>query len=129
MVSILIKRNKCQGDSKHLRSTWNSYLITPGFWKIRYFLRLDKTGKPVQGRLYNGRLSAIDFDWGHDHYNNPGKGGNGQKFSKGVVHVQEYRFRKDGTVDRISQNARLMTNDEIKTYGPILKYFDPKIKF
>lgn len=93
------------------------------------YLRLDKTGKPVQGRLYKGRLSAIDFDWGHDHYNNPGKGGNGQKFSKGVVHVQEYRFKQDGTVDRISQNARPMTPDEIKTYGPILKYFNPKVKF
>ncbi len=110
-----------------LKGTHSSLPLAAGNSDI--YLRLDKFGNPVQGRLYNGRLSAIDFDWGHDHCNNPRKGGDGKRFSKGTVHVQEYHFKSDGTVDRVSQNARLMNHYEIQKYGPILKHFSPNVKF
>lgn len=97
--------------------------------KSDMYLRLDKFGNPTQARVYNGRMGTLDFDWGHEHYNNPGKGGDGKKFAKGVVHVQEYHYKQDGTVDRISQNVRLMSESEIKLFGDILKHFNPKVKF
>ena len=93
------------------------------------YLRLDKFGNPVQARLYVNRYSSIDFDWGHSHYNNPKKGGDGKVFNKGVVHIQEYKIKSDGTVERISYNARLANDEEINKYGEILKSFAPKIKF
>ena len=48
-------------------------------------------------------------------------------FPKGVVHVQSYSVSDIGI--RYSNNARLMTEAEIKKYGEILKAFNPNVKF
>lgn len=110
-----------------LTGTHTSLPLAAG--KSDMYLRLDKYGTPVQVRLYVDRFSAIDFDWGHDHYNNPKKGGNGQSFPKGTVHIQEYKFKHDGSADRISVDARFMNLQEIIKYGAVLKHFNPHIKF
>ncbi|MBD5303696.1 MAG: hypothetical protein HDS18_02950 [Bacteroides sp.] len=93
------------------------------------YLRLDNFGNPVQARVYINRFSSLDFDWGHPHYNNPKKGGDGKVFPKGVVHIQEFTSESDGSGYRMSYNARYASEAEINKYGEILKAFNPKIKF
>lgn len=88
------------------------------------YLRANRDGQVVQAKLYINRKQCIDFDWGHQHKN---ANGDGKVFPKGVVHVQRYDA-SDITV-RHSNNARLMTESEIKKYGAILKAFNPHVKF
>jgi hypothetical protein len=71
---------------------------------------------------------CIDFDWGHTHKND-GVGCDGRIFPKGVVHVQTYKVESDSSITRLSNNARYMSDNEIKKYGPIIKAFNPKVKF
>lgn len=79
-----------------------------------------------QGRVYLDHKVCVDFDWSHLHIN---KGGDGRAFKQGVVHVQVWKENKDGTFTRISNQARNMSNAEMKKYGPIIKAFCPDVKF
>jgi hypothetical protein len=88
------------------------------------YLRVGKSGNVIQAKVYVDRKHSLDFDWGHEH-RNKGAGSNSQVFPKGVVHVQKY----SQTNQRISNQARYMTDAEIEKYGAILKHFDPKVKF
>lgn len=88
------------------------------------YLRIGKDGNIIQAKLYKDRKHCLDFDWGHQHKN---KGDNKTIFPKGVVHVQAYSVDNVGI--RYSNNARLMTESEIKKYGAILKAFNPNVKF
>lgn len=91
------------------------------------YLCLGEDGLPKQLRMYDKNHRAImDFDWGHTHYNNPKNGGNGELFSPGVVHVQEF---SSSSYDRLSSNARYMNNEEIATIGNIIRHYNPNVKF
>ncbi len=94
------------------------------------YFKVGPDGDIIQGRYYDTeRRSALDFDWGHDHYNNPKHGGDGQRFDKGVVHVQKYTVNEKGVPLRKSNDARLMTEEEIEKFGPIILHFNPTVKF
>jgi hypothetical protein len=88
-----------------------------------YFKKGDD-GLASQAKVYKDRKTVLDFDWNHEHKNR-----NGRVFPKGTVHVQMYRVNSDGSLTRLSDNARSMNNHEMKKYGPILKYFNPNVKF
>lgn len=77
-----------------------------------------------QARVYVGQKTILDFDWSHAHTNK----GDGRKFERGTVHVQVWKQNKDGTFIRIN-DARSMSNAEMKKYGPILKDYCPSVKF
>lgn len=87
------------------------------------YFRQNKNGV-CQARLYIGQKTFLDFDWSHTHKNSDGR-----IFDKGVVHVQLWKQNSDGTFVRLSNNARSMSNAEMKKYGPILKDFCPSVKF
>ncbi len=87
------------------------------------YLRTGADGNIIQAKLYKDRKHCLDFDWGHAHKN----AGENTIFPKGVVHVQTYSVTSVGV--RYSNNARLMTESEIKKYGDILKAFNPSVKF
>lgn len=91
------------------------------------YLRTDPIGKVVQARVYVSRTMTIDFDWGHDH-RNPGTP-RSEQFHKGTVHVHEHSALCNGKFDRDSNAARLMTDEEITRYGPVLRHFNSKVKF
>jgi len=88
-----------------------------------YFKKGDD-GFASQAKVYKDRKTVLDFDWNHEHKNSDGR-----VFPKGTVHVQVYRVNSDGSLTRLSKDARLMTHQEMKVYGPILKYFNPNAKF
>ena len=76
---------------------------------------------PVQLRVFEGRTAHKDFDFGHPHEDKK----TGKKYPKGVVHVQV--FDENGIRD--NKHARYMNNEEIRKYGPILRYLNPNVKF
>lgn len=78
-----------------------------------------------QARVYLGHKMTIDFDWSHDHTNKT----DGRHFERGVVHVQVWKQNSDGTFTRLSNQARMMSNEEMKKYGPLIKAFCHKVKF
>ncbi len=84
-----------------------------------------KEGVAMQAKLYVDRKTLLDFDWDHSHANKK----TGEFFPKGTVHIQEYYVDKNGETKRHSGKARLMTDAEIKKYGPIIHAFNPKVKF
>lgn len=88
------------------------------------YFKKGQDGSASQAKVYKDRKTVLDFDWSHTHKNS-----NGRVFNKGTVHVQVYRVNSDGSLTRLSNDARLMNNHEIKKYGPILKYFNPNVKF
>lgn len=88
------------------------------------YFKKGKDGKASQAKVYKDRKTVLDFDWSHNHKNSDGR-----IFLKGTVHVQVYRVNADGSLTRLSNSARLMNNHEMKLYGPILKYFNPDVKF
>lgn len=90
------------------------------------YLCLGTDGQPKQLRLFKDHHATVDFDWGHPHYNNPKFGGNGEKFPKGVVHVQPFSSSSD---DRFGMNARYMNNEEMATIGQVIHYYNPNAKF
>lgn len=92
------------------------------------YFRVGKDGTVIQGRVYINRRSCIDFDWGHTH-TNKGADSDGRVFQKGIVHVQEYRIEDKQTITRLSNNARYMSDEEIKKYGAIIKAYNPNVKF
>lgn len=86
------------------------------------YFRQNMTGV-CQARVYVGQKNYLDFDWSHIHTNS-----DGTKFDRGSVHVQAWKQNKDGTFSRLSDNARRMSNAEMKKYGPILKDYCPSVK-
>ena len=88
------------------------------------YFKVGADGLASQAKVYDGRKMKLDFDWDHEH-TNP----DGTKFPKGTVHVQVYRLNSDGKWERISKHARHMTEAEIAKYAPIIKYFNPNVKF
>lgn len=87
------------------------------------YFRLGADGLPCQAKVYVNRRMCIDFDWGHVH-TNP----DGSRFEKGTVHVQTYSLNADGSLTRHSDKARLMSDSEIRTYGPVIAAFNPNVK-
>ncbi len=94
------------------------------------YFKEGPNGDIIQGAYYGkDRRIRISFDWAHEHYNDPKKGGNGKRFEKGVVHIHPYTTNENGKVVRKGINARLMTDNEIKKFGDIIKHFNPNVKF
>ncbi|MCD8210646.1 MAG: hypothetical protein LUC37_03755 [Prevotella sp.] len=94
------------------------------------YFKEGHNGDIIQGAYYGkDRKIRISFDWAHEHYNDPKKGGNGKRFEKGVVHIHPYTTDENGKVVRKGINARLMTDNEIKKFGAIIKFFNPNVKF
>ena len=89
------------------------------------YFKVGKDGEIIQGRLYIDRKSVLDFDWGHTHTNTS----NNIIFTKGTIHVQEYSVDSNGKPIRHSDSARYMTDEEIKKYGPLIKAYNPNVKF
>lgn len=87
------------------------------------YFKKGQDGLASQARLYKDRKIVMDFDWSHTHKNSDGK-----VFPKGTVHVQVYQVDSKGNITRLS-DARIMTDAEIKKYGPILLYYNPNVKF
>ena len=87
------------------------------------YFRQNKNGV-CQARVFIGQKTYLDFDWSHTHINK----GNGRKFVRGTVHVQVWKQNKDGTFTRVDE-ARSMSNAEMKKFGPILKDYCPSVKF
>lgn len=90
------------------------------------YLLADESGSIIQARVYVNRQSCMDFDWDHSHCNTEG---DRQFFPIGVVHVQSYAVDDKGRLTRLSMQARLMTDEEIEKYGPIINHFAPEVKF
>ena len=86
------------------------------------YFRQNKNGV-CQARVYVGQKKYIDFDWSHVHTNSDGR-----KFERWVVHVQVWKQNKDGSFSRQNDDARSMSNAEMKKYGPILKAYCPSVK-
>ena len=90
-------------------------------------------GFACQCKVYNKeKKMVIDFDWDHDHNNKDGS----PIFKKGTIHVQTYTItRRFSEKDHkwhdhfIRSKARKMTQAEIEKYGPIIKHFNPNVKF
>lgn len=94
------------------------------------YLRPNADDIAVQAKVYESRRMIVDFDWSHTHVNQS----DGRFFKEGVVHVQKYHFvgvndKGKHIFERISGEARLMNNAEIKKYGPVLRKFNPNVKF
>ena len=87
------------------------------------YLRQNEHGV-VQARVYVGQKTFLDFDWSHNH-TNP----NGESFPRGVVHVQIWQLNSEGIPERVGDAARYMNNAEMKMYGPLLKAYNPGVKF
>lgn len=88
------------------------------------YLKRDHNGEIVQARIYKDRKPICDFDWDHQHKNKKGGG----SFEKGVVHVQEFKQKPDGSWHRDSKHARYMSPDEMKRYGELIKKANPNAK-
>lgn len=88
-----------------------------------YFKRGHK-GEIIQARIYKDRKPVCDFDWGHPHTNKGSK----ESFEKGVVHVQEFIQKPDGSWSRNSHKARYMSPAEMARYGELLKKVNPTVK-
>ena len=107
-------------DATETHSNLPQYAVTSDM-----YFRKNNAGV-CQGRVYLDHKVTLDFDWRHDHTNN---GIDGRHFRRGVVHVQIWQQKPDGTFTRISNGARLMNNAEMKQYGPLIKTFCPGVKF
>lgn len=85
----------------------------------------ENTKGVCQGRVYIDHATLLDFDWSHGHTNK----GNGRNFSIGTIHVQIWTRNADGSFSRQSNDARLMSNEEIAKYGSLIRAFCPNVKF
>ncbi|MGM9866561.1 MAG: hypothetical protein ACI303_01690 [Lepagella sp.] len=78
-----------------------------------------------QARVYIDHATFLDFDWSHNHTNKS----DGRSFKAGTIHVQVWTRNSDGSFSRKSDNARMMSNAEMKKYGPLIRKFCPNVKF
>jgi len=111
----IVKRSGTDGSHSNLPQ----YAVTSDM----YFRKNDSG--VCQARVYLDHKMTIDFDWSHTHTNKT----DGRHFERGVVHVQVWQQKSDGTFTRLSDNARMMSNAEMKKYGSLIKAFCPKVKF
>lgn len=88
------------------------------------YLKRNPGGEIVQARIYRNRRPVCDFDLDHAHVNK----GSGERFAKGVVHVQTFVRKPDGTWRRQKHKARNMTDEEVVRYGPLLRKVRPGLK-
>lgn len=88
------------------------------------YFRQNKNGV-CQGRVYVDHATFLDFDWSHNHTNK----GDGRHFERGKVHVQVWTRNSDGSFTRLSNDARMMSNMEMKKYGPLIRKFCQDVKF
>lgn len=88
------------------------------------YFRKGEDGLASQAKVYVDRKMTLDIDWNHNHRNS-----DGTYFPKGTVHVQAYRIGDNGQVIRLSDSARRMTPAEIERYGPVIRHFNPYVKF
>lgn len=87
------------------------------------YFKTNASGEIVQARIYEGRNPVCDFDWDHEHTNK-----SGEKFNKGIVHVQSFYKDSKGNWVRDNKNARYMSPEELEKYGQLLKIANPKVK-
>ncbi|MDE5811414.1 MAG: hypothetical protein K2G64_02985 [Muribaculaceae bacterium] len=78
-----------------------------------------------QARVYVDHATFLDFDWSHNHANKA----DGRNFQRGTIHVQTWLRNSDGSFTRLSDDARMMNNFEMKKYGPLIKKFCKEVKF
>lgn len=89
---------------------------TPG---TMYFKMNDK-GKIDQLRIYIGRHSFIDIDWGHSH--------NG--IANGVAHLHTWKFDKNAQkMKRTNDEFRLLSKYMIKKYGKYIHEANPNVRW
>lgn len=88
------------------------------------YFKKGPDGDIIQAKFYEGRKMKMDFDWGHDHEN-----ADGTLFHKGVVHMQVYTDIVGDKIPRLSGSARLMTDAEIKKFGPVILHYNPNVRF
>ena len=62
------------------------------------YLKKNAQGDVIQARIYKDRKPVCDFDWDHIHVNK-----NGERFEKGVVLVQPFIQKSDGSWKRDSK--------------------------
>lgn len=87
------------------------------------YFKKNGAGEIVQARIYKNRKPVCDFDWDHEHTNK-----SGEKFPKGVVHVQEFVQMHDGSWKRMDKKARYMSPSELKRYGELIELVNSKAK-
>lgn len=87
------------------------------------YFKINANGEIVQARIYKDRKPVCDLDWDHSHTNK-----SGEKFEKGVVHVQPFKQKNDGSWHRDSKKARYMSTEEIDKYGELIKKANPNAK-
>ena len=80
------------------------------------YLKKNAQGEIIQARVYKDRKPVMDLDWDHPHENK-----NGEKFPKGVVHVQLWKDGPKGKPIRDSGRARYMNNEEVSRYGELIQ--------
>jgi hypothetical protein len=84
-----------------------------------YFKKDDSRSHQIeQMRVFSNRRVALDFDWNHKH----------KRYAMGIVHVHEWHFDSNGKWVR-SVSPRYMNDEEMKTYGEIIKNANPNVKF
>lgn len=111
----IVKRSGTDGNHSNLPQ----YAVTSDM-----YFRQNESGV-CQARVYLDHKMTIDFDWSHAHTNKT----DGRRFERGVVHVQVWQQNADGSFTRLSNQARMMSNAEMKKYGPLIKAFCPNVKF
>ena len=77
----------------------------------------------IQAIIYKNRRAVLEIDWGHSHH---GKKGH-PSFKEGEVHVHTLT-EENGKVVRSKEPARWMNDEEMKKYGPIIRYANPNAK-
>ncbi len=87
---------------------------TPG---TKYF-RKNSKGRIVQLRIYKGRNSFLDIDWGHGHGSIP----------RGTPHIQRWKYdAQTKTVIRLG-TERPMSDYMWRKYGNAIMQADPSVK-
>lgn len=87
------------------------------------YFKSNAQGEIIQARIYKDRKPVCDFDWDHPHTNK-----SGEKFEKGVVHVQMFKQTPSGKWKRVSNKARYMNPEEISKYGELIQIANPKAR-
>ena len=107
---------KLKTDSKGARSNLPWYSNSSDVYIV-----LGKDGYAKQLRIYKDHEPYKDIEWGHNHIN---RKTDGKVFPKYTVHVQEYQI----DTERKGSHARYLNNDEIETWGEIIKKLNPNTK-
>ncbi|MCQ2050606.1 MAG: hypothetical protein MJY74_00135 [Bacteroidaceae bacterium] len=89
------------------------------------YFRIDTNGHISELRIFKGRNSYMDIDWGHNHKEK------GFYVPAGTAHVQYWKFNTfTNKMDRDnSKQTHLMSKYLIKKYGNKIKKADPNVKW